>query len=154
KLRRRATSAKPCIWIRLRPCIVRNIRITHSHYTGLSTRTKSGIVLPTHHGFRAEAAMSQLLFITSSLFGDASLSRHVASEFVDAWRAAHPATAVVARDVAADPVPHLAQDTLVAAMTPPDQRSAEQNQAAALGDALIAEVEASDVIVLAAPMYN
>lgn len=98
--------------------------------------------------------MSQLLLVTSSLFGDASLSRQVASEFVDAWRAVRPDTKIVTRDVAAEPVPHLNQDSLIAGATPAEQRSPSQKLAAALGDTLIAEVEASNVIVLAAPMYN
>lgn len=39
-------------------------------------------------------------------------------------------------------------------MTPADTRSTAERQAAALADTLIEEVEAADVIVLAAPMYN
>lgn len=98
--------------------------------------------------------MSQLLFVPSSLVGEASVSRRIASEFIAAWRADRPDAKVVVRDVAADPVPHLTQASFAAGSTPPDQRSPEQRIAAALGDTLIAEVEASQVIVLAAPMYN
>jgi FMN-dependent NADH-azoreductase len=39
-------------------------------------------------------------------------------------------------------------------MQPADQRAPAQQQAAALADTLIEEVEAADVIVIAAPMYN
>ena len=42
----------------------------------------------------------------------------------------------------------------MAAMTPSDKRAMTERRAAALADTLIEEVEAADVIVIAAPMYN
>ncbi|HEY3642841.1 MAG TPA: NAD(P)H-dependent oxidoreductase, partial [Xanthobacteraceae bacterium] len=45
-------------------------------------------------------------------------------------------------------------ETLAATATQADQRTRDQQDAAALADALIAEIEAADTIVLAAPMYN
>ena len=58
------------------------------------------------------------------------------------------------RDLTADSIPHLSLAAFAASMTPADTRSTAEHQAAALADALIEEVEAADVIVLAAPMYN
>ena len=98
--------------------------------------------------------MANLLFVTSSLFGDGSQSRLVALEFIDRWRQAHPRTTVVERDLTADGIPHLSLTALAASMTPVDTRSAAERDAAALADSLIEEVEAADVIVLAVPMYN
>jgi FMN-dependent NADH-azoreductase len=98
--------------------------------------------------------MANLLFVSSSLFGDGSQSRLIASEFIDRWRTAHPRTTVVERELTADSIPHLSLATLAAAMTPADARGTAEQRAAALADTLIAEVEAADVIVLAAPMYN
>ena len=98
--------------------------------------------------------MANLLFVASSLFGEDSQSRLIAAEFIDRWRQAHPRTTVVERELTADSIPHLSLATLSAAMTPAEARSAAERQAAALADALIAEVEAADVIVIAAPMYN
>jgi FMN-dependent NADH-azoreductase len=98
--------------------------------------------------------MHRLLFVTSSLFGDASKSRLIGAEFVAAWCAAHPGTTVVERVLSADTMPHLTQATLAAVATPAESRSAAQQAAADFADALIAEVEAADVIVIAAPMYN
>jgi FMN-dependent NADH-azoreductase len=95
-----------------------------------------------------------LLLVTSSLFGAASQSRQIAAEFVSAWQGSHPGTTVAERDVNATAIPHLSQDTLAALGTPADKRTPAQQDAVALADALIAEVEAADVIVLAAPMYN
>jgi FMN-dependent NADH-azoreductase len=98
--------------------------------------------------------MSNLLLITSSLFGDQSKSGQIAGEFVDAWRRAHPGTTVVARELTPASMPHLSLDALGALMTPAEQRSAEQRASVAFGDRLIEELEAADTIVLAAPMYN
>ena len=98
--------------------------------------------------------MAKLLFVTSSLFGEGSQSRLIAGEFIDRWRRSHPRTVVVERELTAETMPHLNLPALAAAVTPAETRSAEQHQAAALADTLIAEVEAAEVIVLAVPMYN
>jgi FMN-dependent NADH-azoreductase len=98
--------------------------------------------------------MSNLLLITSSLFGDRSKSAQIAKEFVEAWQHAHPGTVVTARELTPASMPHLTFDTLGALMTPAEQRSAEQHASVAFGDQLIAELEAADTIVVAAPMYN
>jgi FMN-dependent NADH-azoreductase len=97
--------------------------------------------------------MTNLLFVASSLFGDGSQSRLIASEFIDRWRQSHPQTTVVERDLA-DGIPHLSLAALAASMTPADTRSTAEHEAAVLADALIEEIEAADVIVLAVPMYN
>jgi FMN-dependent NADH-azoreductase len=98
--------------------------------------------------------MSNVLLVTSSLFGDNSKSSQIAHELVDIWQATHPGTTVTERALTPDSIPHLSLDVLGAAMTPPDKRSAEQAAAARSADRLIEELEAADAIVLAAPMYN
>ena len=98
--------------------------------------------------------MANLLFVSSSLFGDGSQSRLIANEFIDRWRQSHPSTTVVERELTAGSIPHLSLAAFAASMTAADTRSSAERQAAALADALIEEVEAADVIVLAAPMYN
>ena len=98
--------------------------------------------------------MSRLLFVTSSVFGAASKSRLIGSEFVAAWSKAHPGTEVVERHLSPESIPHLTQETIAAWSLLEDQRSPRQREIAAFADALIAEVEAADVVVIAAPMYN
>lgn len=95
-----------------------------------------------------------LLLVTSSLFGDGSQSGRIAREFVDSWLRSNPGTRVVERNLTPETMPHLSQATLAAVMTPAEQRSDAQRALAAFADSLIAEVEAADTIVLAAPMYN
>jgi FMN-dependent NADH-azoreductase len=98
--------------------------------------------------------MSNLLLVTSSLFGDQSKSGRIAGEFVAAWRRALPGAAVAERKLTPASMPHLSLDALGALMTPAEQRLPEQAASVAFGDALIAELEAADTIVLAVPMYN
>jgi FMN-dependent NADH-azoreductase len=105
----------------------------------------------TEDGSRA-SVMSNILLVTSSLFGDKSKSRTVALDFLNAWRGVRPGTHVTVRD--ANAIPHLSGETLGAMMTPPENRNREQSAAAASADALIEEIEAADTVVIAAPMYN
>src|ERR1700730_9256627 len=101
-----------------------------------------------------EVAMNRLLFVTSSVFGQQSKSRQIGAEFVAAWGKAHPGTAVVERDLTPETMPHLTQEEIAAWSLPEDERSPRQREIAANADAIIAEVEAADTVVIAAPMYN
>jgi FMN-dependent NADH-azoreductase len=98
--------------------------------------------------------MRNLLQINTSLFSAEGQSSRLAATFVEAWRTRHPEDRVVLRDLAAEPVPHLDAERFRAFGTPPAERSEAQRAAVAQSDALIAELEAADVIVLGLPMYN
>ncbi|MCW4628622.1 MULTISPECIES: FMN-dependent NADH-azoreductase [Marinomonas] len=98
--------------------------------------------------------MTTLLRIDSSASGENSKSRQLANEFVTKWLAKNPDGKVVARDVTANPLPHFTGETLGALFTPEESRSAEQKAIVAIGDELIAELEAADVVIVSAPMYN
>jgi FMN-dependent NADH-azoreductase len=99
-------------------------------------------------------AMSKLLFVSSSLAGPGSKSGQIAREFIAAWRGKHPHTEILERDLGANPIPHLTGERFGAVFTPEEKRSQEQRATVAGIDALIEEVEAADVIVITAPMYN
>jgi len=98
--------------------------------------------------------MARLLFIKSSILGGDSKSSLVAGEFVENWREKHPGSQLVTRDLGADPISHLTVNHLAALQTPADKRSPEQVQSVASADAMIAELEEADTIVIASPMYN
>lgn len=98
--------------------------------------------------------MAKVLHINSSVRNAGSLSRQLGAEFVAKWKAANPADTIVERDLAANPVPHLTEQMLGAFFTPAEQRNAEQAFAVKTSDTLIAELQAADVIVIGAPMYN
>jgi FMN-dependent NADH-azoreductase len=96
----------------------------------------------------------KILQINSSVRGAASESTRVASAIVARLTAANPAAQVSVRDLGANPTPVLDGVALGALFTPADQRSTEQAARVAVDDALIAEAQAADVIVIGAPMYN
>lgn len=98
--------------------------------------------------------MKTLLVIHSSLFLEGGQSRRLADRFVARWREAHPAGRVIVRDVAAEPVPHLTAERFGAFLAKPEARTAEQQAVAGYSDALIAELQAADEIVLGLPLYN
>ncbi len=95
-----------------------------------------------------------ILQITSSLRGEQSESNRVANSIVSKLVAANPAATVVTRDLARQPHPQLDEAALGALFTPVESRTAEQSARVALDDALIAQVQAADVVVIGAPMYN
>jgi FMN-dependent NADH-azoreductase len=98
--------------------------------------------------------MTTILHINSSARTTGSISRDVTAEFVTRLLVADPAAAVVERDVASTPLPHLTAQVLGAFFTPVASRSAQQIADASLSDTLVAELKAADVIVIGAPMYN
>jgi FMN-dependent NADH-azoreductase len=90
--------------------------------------------------------MKTLLQINSSIHAENGESTRLAERFVTAWRAANPDGAVIVRDLAADPLPHLDAK--------PGARTLEQQRVVEYSDALIAELQRADVIVFGMPMYN
>jgi FMN-dependent NADH-azoreductase len=98
--------------------------------------------------------MSTLLRLDSSARRDGSRSRQLADHFEMAWRGAHPGSAIVRRDLAADPVPHIDAVTIAGFFAPEDQQNSATREATALSDRLIQELLAADAILLSVPIYN
>jgi FMN-dependent NADH-azoreductase len=92
-----------------------------------------------------------ILVIDSAVTGDASVSRTLVREAVAALTDRTPAE-IVYRDLGANPVPHLTDDTVAGVRGEP--ATAAERAARALSDALIGELRAADTIVIGAPMYN
>lgn len=86
--------------------------------------------------------------------GQGSFSTRLATELVAALKQQTPAAAVTVRDLGLNPHPAMDEAALGALFTPVEARSAEQNARVAQNDALIAELQAADVLVIAAPMIN
>ncbi len=95
-----------------------------------------------------------ILQINSSARSSGSESTRLADALVAKIRVANPQASLLRRDLASDPHPVLDEAALGALFTPADQRSAAQAARVALDDALIAQVQAADVIVIGAPTYN
>ncbi|MDF2398650.1 FMN-dependent NADH-azoreductase [Pseudomonas sp. 3MA1] len=96
----------------------------------------------------------KLLHIDSSILGDNSASRQLSHSVVEAWKAAQPDLTVTYRDLAADAISHFSAATLVAAGTAAELRDAAQQHEAQLSAQALAEFQAADAVVIAAPMYN
>ena len=98
--------------------------------------------------------MTTILQINSAARSQGAQSTLLANELTAKLQQSNPGANVVVRDLLADALPHLDDSILGAFFTPADQRSAEQAAVAARSDALIAELQAADIIVIGAPMYN
>lgn len=98
--------------------------------------------------------MSKVLVLKSSILADYSQSGQLSDYFVKQWQAQHSDDEITVRDLAADPIPVL-DGELVGALRPSDAAlTPRQQEALNLSNALIAELQAHDIIVLNAPMYN
>jgi FMN-dependent NADH-azoreductase len=95
-----------------------------------------------------------ILQINSSARSNGSESTRLADAIVAKLQAANPGAALTRRDLAANPHPLIDEATLGALFTPAANRTPEQAARVALDDALIAQAQAADVIVIGAPMYN
>lgn len=97
--------------------------------------------------------MNNILFIKSSLNGEQGRSNSLAHSLVERLNATTEVN-VIERDLAKNALPHLTQAEIGAWMTEEADRSEEQTAQAAVSDNLMAELQSSDTIVVAMPMYN
>ena len=95
-----------------------------------------------------------ILQVNSSARIEGSHSTKLANALVERIRADNPDASLTLRDLSRTPHPSLDEATLQALFTPVEQRTPEQHARVALDDALIAEIQAADVVVLGVPMYN
>jgi FMN-dependent NADH-azoreductase len=95
-----------------------------------------------------------ILQINASARREGANSTRLANAIVDRLKAANPNAQVTLRDLAVTTHPMLDEAALGALFTPADQRRPEQAARVALDDALIAEIQAHDTVVLGVPMYN
>ncbi len=95
-----------------------------------------------------------ILQINSSARREGSQSTLLADSVVERLRALEPDATLTVRDLAATPHRELDSAALQALFAAPGERTAEQAARVALDDALIAEIQAADVVVLGVPMYN
>ncbi|WP_207003475.1 FMN-dependent NADH-azoreductase [Trinickia mobilis] len=98
--------------------------------------------------------MTTILQLNSSARSQGANSTLLANELTAKLQQSNAGAKVVVRDLLADGLPHLDESVLGAFFTPADQRTAEQAAIAARSDALIAELQAADIVVIGAPLYN
>lgn len=97
--------------------------------------------------------MTNILRVESSIKGDAAVSRRLTDRIIARLVAAKPGATVATRDLAAG-IPAIDGNWIGAVYTAPEARDAAQQATAAYADALLAEVKAADVLVIALPIYN
>jgi len=78
----------------------------------------------------------------------------VAQNALDELRARSPGARVTVRDLAREPLPHIGDDFVAATRSPNGPQTDEQHALLARSDALVDELLAADLIVIAAPMIN
>jgi len=98
--------------------------------------------------------MSKILFVEASPRVERSHSRALAREFVDAWRQAHPGSAVVHRDLARTPPSYPTEAWVAAAYGFVDPDSERTRALLRESEELIAEFLSADRYVLSTAMHN
>lgn len=98
--------------------------------------------------------MKTLLQLNTSLFSSNGQSSQLADKFVATWQANNAGATIVSRDLASQPLAHLDAERFLAFIAKPEERTPRQQELAAEADALIAEIQAADVLVIGLPMYN
>jgi FMN-dependent NADH-azoreductase len=95
-----------------------------------------------------------ILYVTSSSRGSASYSNRVAAEVLGELRFRNPDATITERNLAREPLAHIGDDFVTATRSPNGPQTGEQVALLARSDALVDELFAADVIVIAAPMIN
>ena len=98
--------------------------------------------------------MTSLLVIDSSPRYQLSTSRKLTSLFIKKWRAVHAGGQVVERDLVETNLPSVDLPWIGGAFTPPEQHSPESAAAIKISTDLVAELQASDRIIIGIPVYN
>lgn len=97
--------------------------------------------------------MTNILHVTASIRSDESVTRKLGNRLVEQLAKANDAS-IVTRDLAANDLPLIDADRFAANLTPPADRDEKQQALADVADALIAELQAADTLVLSLPVYN
>ncbi|MBA3041659.1 MAG: FMN-dependent NADH-azoreductase [Alphaproteobacteria bacterium] len=98
--------------------------------------------------------MSSILLVTGSTRGDDSLSTKIARQLADDLSAKADGAAVVERDLARDPLPHIGADFSSAIRLQPEDRTPAQAEAIAVSDGAVDELLAADTIIVSTGFIN
>jgi len=98
--------------------------------------------------------MTNILHVNASVNGENSNSRQIASKLIERIVAADPSAKVVERDANDKAISALTGETVGAFYTPEESRTDAQKEVIAVSDKMVAELQAADVLVIGAPMYN
>ena len=94
-----------------------------------------------------------ILNVQSSARHEGSVTRQLTDRLIERLRQAHGDATVTTRE-ANTGLPVVSTTWTQAAYMPAGQRSPEQSEALRVSDELVAELQAADVVVIGAPVYN
>jgi FMN-dependent NADH-azoreductase len=97
--------------------------------------------------------MTNILILDSAATGSESVSRRLTDAAAETIRRRDPGARIVRRHIGVNPIPHLTEET-VPAIRAGITETETAREALALSDALVAELQDADLIVIGAPMYN
>ncbi len=95
----------------------------------------------------------KVLEVSASARRSGSASRELARDLINALDDRYGNVRTVRRDLS-DGIPFVDEAWIEANFTPEESRTARHRDALAVSDSLVAELQAADVIVIGAPMYN
>ena len=95
----------------------------------------------------------QVLEVSGSGRTGDSVSRRLTGELIDALETREGRLSITRRDLS-EGIPLVDENWINANFTPEEERTAEQRETLAASDALVAELQAADVVVIGSPIYN
>lgn len=95
----------------------------------------------------------RVLEVSASGRGKDSVSRMLSADLIEALEARHGSVELTRRDLSHG-IPFVDEAWINANFTAPEDRTGDQRAVLAGSDALVAELEAAEAIVIAAPIYN
>ena len=98
--------------------------------------------------------MAHLLHLDASPRGERSHSRRMTKEFVEKWQKFHPEDTITYRDIGRNPIPHIDENWIITAFTPPQLRTEKMWDGLSVSEELVDEFLAADIYVFGVPMYN
>ena len=98
--------------------------------------------------------MPKLLVVEASPRGDYSISRSLATKFVQEWKSTHSDGEVVERDLAKMDLPYMNLPWVGASMTPQGKHTPEMTHVLVISNELVDELLDADHIVISTPVYN
>lgn len=96
----------------------------------------------------------RLLTINASARSNRSVTRGLVDQLAQTWLSSRPDGEIIHRDVGLSPPSAITQDWIASAYSPAANRSPEMHACLAESDALIAEIETADAIIIGTPLYN
>jgi len=95
-----------------------------------------------------------VLRVDASARYDGSVSRTLTDSLVESLREQYGEISTLHRNLAASPPDFVDEAWIAANFTPAESRTREHRTTLAASDALVAELQAADILVMGAPLYN